>query len=741
MVSGGLTPNREFNETGWCLPTRLLLIASVLAGVFVVIAVLLATRVHWLGIELAHESNGIRVVAVNPQGPSDGLLASGDLVQSLRASDGRYIPLTPESQLREQQVYRMFARNMAFTAHQKRLFDAIESGVAIFRLADGREVTVELSVTRPIGDLPSRFWAMTGASICVLLVGIGIWSYSRGRRFMQLVLLGSVAYFFAGLCLAIYGTREWLLEPELVTLLTAGHSLCNLVATFSLISLLWYYPRRLGNFPLPAFVLGTVVVFWLNSQLFPFANALLYTYHLPCLIAAALAACLGWRQLTATRLHPRERAALLWYLLSIAIGLGVLFVNYLLPELHRCGTATAFWLCQIRIPLLYVGLIFGVVRFRLFDLERWWFAIWIWFFAGLLVVFADVALVYYANIQPAGAVTLSLLLVGWVYFPIREWAWGRFTCSPSERLQRFLPMLLEAFFAASVNKPLQERWRSLLSQVFHSLNARCTCERLPEPSLGDDGFLLAVPDIGNDGRIVLSGRNRGTRLFTRDDVRLASILLIIARKSVALREAQERGAATERERIARDLHDDVAPKLLTLAHRAPTPEYAEEARAALHTLRESIYTLSDPSESTLEATLAEWRFEVADRTDAAGVVLSWRQPEDIPTMSLTSRQRLNLGRVLREAVTNALKHAQPEKIDLTAEISDKRLIMRLMHDGKFLPPDAWQKGKGVNNMRTRITELGGQIDYGVVEQPGAALLVCWQVNLTKSELPTTEVLA
>ncbi|HEY0720236.1 MAG TPA: hypothetical protein VGE50_03180, partial [Gammaproteobacteria bacterium] len=104
--------------------------------------------------------------------------------------------------------------------------------------------------------------------------------------------------------------------------------------------------------------------------------------------------------------------------------------------------------------------------------------------------------------------------------------------------------------------------------------------------------------------------------------------------------AQERGAAVERERIARDLHDDVAPQLLTLAHSAESEENAERARAAMQTLRESIYMLSDPRQLALDMVLAEWRVEVAERAEAAGVNLAWQQPAVPQELPLTSRQRL-----------------------------------------------------------------------------------------------------
>jgi signal transduction histidine kinase len=265
--------------------------------------------------------------------------------------------------------------------------------------------------------------------------------------------------------------------------------------------------------------------------------------------------------------------------------------------------------------------------------------------------------------------------------------------------------------------------------IFEPLNVRVVTGQTGGVLLKENGFVLAVPDVEPENQLLLSGRSHGNRLFNREDVRLASFILTLARKSAGIREAQERGATLERERIARDLHDDVAPQLLTLAHTAESRENAGRARAALQTLRESIYALSDPRKSPLETVLAEWRVEVADRLEAvAGVRLSWQQPEQLPELALSSRQRLNLSRVLREALSNALRHGHPVLLSVVIALTDGRLTLRLSHDGYVAPPETWRPGKGISNMRSRVAELGGEIEWHLA-QPGSHLVVSWDVPL------------
>lgn len=191
--------------------------------------------------------------------------------------------------------------------------------------------------------------------------------------------------------------------------------------------------------------------------------------------------------------------------------------------------------------------------------------------------------------------------------------------------------------------------------------------------------------------------------------------------------AKERGAVVERQRIARDLHDDVAPQLLTMIHSVESKENRERARAAMQTLRESIYMLSDPHDLPLETIFAEWRIEAAERAEVAGVELSWQQPQEVPELSLTLRQRLNLGRVLREAISNALCHANPSIFKITVEVSKYRLLMRLNHNGHITQPEAWRPGKGLNNMRMRIAELSGHIEWHLLPPPANELTIAWDI--------------
>jgi len=168
----------------------------------------------------------------------------------------------------------------------------------------------------------------------------------------------------------------------------------------------------------------------------------------------------------------------------------------------------------------------------------------------------------------------------------------------------------------------------------------------------------------------------------------------------------DQAVAEERERIYRDLHDDVGAKLLSLVYRAGTPESADLARSALQDLRDVVST-TQQSNLNLDAVCADWRAECEQRLSEAGIALDWAQPSSLEDLDLTQPQALNLGRILREAVSNLIKHARASKARVQISVDAETLSLLIRDDGVGCdgatprPP-----GRGVRNMEQRASRIG-----------------------------------
>ncbi len=168
----------------------------------------------------------------------------------------------------------------------------------------------------------------------------------------------------------------------------------------------------------------------------------------------------------------------------------------------------------------------------------------------------------------------------------------------------------------------------------------------------------------------------------------------------------------ERERIARDLHDvlghtlsvvvlksELAGKLLgSDAERARREigEVEQIARKALADVREAIRGYRT------DGLLAE--IARARRTlDAAGVSLDC-QTEGV---RLEPAQESVLSLVLREAITNILRHAGASHCRLEVAADDSSTVLRVEDDGRG---GIEREGNGIRGMRERVAALGGRLE-------------------------------
>lgn len=183
----------------------------------------------------------------------------------------------------------------------------------------------------------------------------------------------------------------------------------------------------------------------------------------------------------------------------------------------------------------------------------------------------------------------------------------------------------------------------------------------------------------------------------------------------------EQAVGAERERIYRDLHDDVGAKLLSLVYRAGTPESADLARSALQDLRDVVSTTQQGNLS-LAAVCADWRAECEQRLSEAGILLDWSQTGDFDSCDLTQPQALNLGRILREAVSNLIKHAQAGRAWIEIGLDAQFLYLSVRDDGVGCAGNsARPPGRGVRNMEQRASRIGAV--FSRESQAGSGCLI------------------
>jgi signal transduction histidine kinase len=166
----------------------------------------------------------------------------------------------------------------------------------------------------------------------------------------------------------------------------------------------------------------------------------------------------------------------------------------------------------------------------------------------------------------------------------------------------------------------------------------------------------------------------------------------------------------ERKRIAADLHDDLGAKLLTIVHTSDNERISTLAREALEEMRLSVRGLTGKPVRLLDA-LGDWRAEVVSRLAQAGVEGEWSAPtDDVPQM-LSARAYVQTTRILREAVSNIIKHSGASHCSLKCSIKDADFLLVIQDNGNGIPMELdgrLDRGHGMSSMKHRAKQMQGQ---------------------------------
>ncbi|GAB2671525.1 sensor histidine kinase [Arenimonas aestuarii] len=216
------------------------------------------------------------------------------------------------------------------------------------------------------------------------------------------------------------------------------------------------------------------------------------------------------------------------------------------------------------------------------------------------------------------------------------------------------------------------------------------------------------------GGLVLAGT-----LYSREKYRRNSELRLTQQEVARL------AAMAERERIGRDLHDllghtlslvaiksELAGRLVDrspLEAKAQMAEVESVARKALAQVREAVVGIRATG---LEAELAAARLALL----SAEVRLDQR----IAPVALSPEAESVLALGLREAVTNILRHAHAQRVDveLSADASGVQLL--ISDDGRGGPIEP---NTGLAGMRERLSALGGGLQYDSTPGAGTRLVL------------------
>ncbi len=183
-----------------------------------------------------------------------------------------------------------------------------------------------------------------------------------------------------------------------------------------------------------------------------------------------------------------------------------------------------------------------------------------------------------------------------------------------------------------------------------------------------------------------------------------------------------------RDRIALDLHDEVGSDLSSIVlfstvvgrtsaglseeSSSMLARIAQNSQRAMERMNDIVWSVN-PGNDAVGSLFDRMRAYAEPLCEAAGIEPVWDVPRDLLLRKLRMDDRKNLYLIFKEALNNAVKHAQATRVVTHLKEVDGALELVIEDNGIGLPREERAMtlgGNGLKSMRKRATELGGELE-------------------------------
>ena len=236
-------------------------------------------------------------------------------------------------------------------------------------------------------------------------------------------------------------------------------------------------------------------------------------------------------------------------------------------------------------------------------------------------------------------------------------------------------------------------------------------------------FLLSI----SMGLLVLTGfAYLGYRNFRkRDKLKTAEISQLKFEQESKIYNAMLEGQENERKRLAIDLHDGLAGrlsatriKLEKLAKKSESKKTEKDFKEAASYIDNSLTELRGIAMNLMPETLFKYGLKnaiedycssIGSGLDDVKFILQFYDTEK----ALAPNVALTIYRIIQELINNAVKHSKASEVLVQYLVADNKINITVEDNGQgFSIQDLQEKrGMGLNNLKTRVAYLNGEIDF------------------------------
>jgi PAS domain S-box-containing protein len=240
-----------------------------------------------------------------------------------------------------------------------------------------------------------------------------------------------------------------------------------------------------------------------------------------------------------------------------------------------------------------------------------------------------------------------------------------------------------------------------------------------QPIKNDSGKVLQFFSIGTD---ITQRKQFEEQLIKEQKQRQQNI-------TRATIEAQER----ERSMVSQELHDNVnqvltTVKLYTELCLSGIEQRDELLRKSVQLLQQSINEIRSLSKRLSSPTLGKFRLRDSVKELTESIVATNKLEIEtnislLEDLEVTQEQHIGIFRILQEHFTNILKHAEADKVQVSFDVVNDELVLKVRDDGKGFDTKTIKNGIGIANMLSRAEGLKGSLTLNSAPGLGCVLLV------------------
>lgn len=227
------------------------------------------------------------------------------------------------------------------------------------------------------------------------------------------------------------------------------------------------------------------------------------------------------------------------------------------------------------------------------------------------------------------------------------------------------------------------------------------------------------------------------RIVRHSDERARTLAVELERAQAELaRVHQLQGAMDERERIAREIHDTLAQgfaSIIVLAQAArdnlgaDRDRAAEQLRSIERTARENLTEARVLVGSDAHRSVAAVADMLRRTVDRFGEDTGLTVDSELPDLECDQPTRIALLRCTQESLANVRKHAGARTVGVVLARRPDGVELEITDDGRGFDPAA-ARGFGLDGMRKRLAELGGELTITSTAGEGTRVLATIPLN-------------